>query len=58
MTDVASVEDDVENVRQAAWMGSTPAVIVNIQRQPGANVIAVVDRIKALLDQLTKSLPS
>jgi multidrug efflux pump len=58
MTDVASVEDDVENVRQAAWMNSTPAVIVNIQRQPGANVIAVVDRIKALLDQLTKSLPS
>jgi multidrug efflux pump len=58
MTDVASVEDDVENVRQAAWMGSTPAVIVNIQRQPGANVIAVVDRVKTLLDQLMKSLPS
>ena len=58
MTDVATVEDDVENVRQAAWMNDTPSVIVNIQRQPGANVIAVVDRIKALLDQLTKSLPS
>jgi multidrug efflux pump len=58
MTDVASVEDDVENVRQAAWMNDTPAVVVNIQRQPGANVIAVVDRIKALLDQLKKSLPS
>ena len=58
MTDVASVDDDVENVRQAAWMNETPAVIVNIQRQPGANVIAVVDRIKALLDQLKKSLPS
>ncbi|HMD84166.1 MAG TPA: efflux RND transporter permease subunit [Terriglobia bacterium] len=58
MTDVASVDDDVENVRQAAWMNDTPAVIVNIQRQPGANVIAVVDRIKALLDQLKKSLPS
>ena len=58
MTDVATVEDDVENVRQAAWMNETPAVIVNIQRQPGANVIAVVDRIKTLLDQLTKSLPS
>jgi multidrug efflux pump len=58
MTDVATVEDDVENVRQAAWMNETPAVIVNIQRQPGANVIAVVDRIKALLDQLMKSLPS
>ncbi|HXX23445.1 MAG TPA: efflux RND transporter permease subunit [Terriglobia bacterium] len=58
MTDVATVEDDVENVRQAAWMNETAAVIVNIQRQPGANVIAVVDRIKALLDQLMKSLPS
>jgi multidrug efflux pump len=58
LTDVASVQDDVENIRQAAWMNDTPAVIVNIQRQPGANVIAVVDRIKALLDQLMKSLPS
>jgi len=58
ITDVAAVDDDVENVRQAAWMNDTPAVIVNIQRQPGANVIAVVDRIKALLDQLKKSLPS
>ena len=58
LTDVATVEDDVENVRQAAWMNQIPAVIVNIQRQPGANVIAVVDRIKALLDQLMKSLPS
>jgi len=58
MTDVASVDDDVENVRQAAWMNDVPSVIVNIQRQPGANVIAVVDRIKALLDQLKKSLPS
>jgi multidrug efflux pump len=58
MTDVATVEDDVENVRQAAWMNDTAAVIVNIRRQPGANVIAVVDRIKTLLDQLMKSLPS
>jgi multidrug efflux pump len=58
LTDVASVEDDVENVNQAAWMNEAPAVIVNIQRQPGANVIAVVDRVKALLDQLMKSLPS
>jgi len=58
LTDVATVQDDVENIRQAAWMNETPAVIVNIQRQPGANVIAVVDRIKTLLDQLTKSLPS
>ena len=42
---------------QAAWMNTTPAVIVNIQRQPGANIIAVVDRIKALLPQLQASLP-
>jgi multidrug efflux pump len=58
MTDVATVSDDVENIRQAAWMNDVPSVIVNIQRQPGANVIAVVDRIKALLDQLKNSLPS
>jgi multidrug efflux pump len=58
VSDVATVVDDTENVRQAAWMNSTPAVIVNIQRQPGANIIAVVDRIKALLPQLQASLPS
>ncbi|MGO8791930.1 MAG: efflux RND transporter permease subunit [Terriglobia bacterium] len=58
LTDVATVADDVENVRQAAWMNDFPAVVVNIQRQPGANVIAVVDRIKVLLDQLKNSLPS
>ena len=58
LTDVATVVDDVENVRQAAWMNDTPAVIVNIQRQPGANIIAVVDRIKKLLPQLTSTLPS
>ncbi len=58
LTDVATVSDDTENVRQAAWMNLTPAVIVNIQRQPGANIIAVVDRIKLLLPQLTTSLPS
>ena len=56
--DVASVIDDVENTKQAAWMNDKPAVIVNIQRQPGANIIAVVDRIKALLPQLKASLPS
>jgi multidrug efflux pump len=58
LTDVANVLDDVENVRQAAWMNQTPAVILNIQRQPGANIISVVDRIKQLLPQLTLSLPS
>jgi multidrug efflux pump len=58
LADVASVIDDVENTRQAAWMNDQPAVIVNIQRQPGANIIAVVDRIKALLPQLKASIPS
>src|ERR1700677_4423588 len=58
VSDVATVVDDVENVRQAAWINETPAVIVNIQRQPGANIIAVVDRIKSLLPQLEASLPS
>ena len=57
LTDVATVIDDVEDVRQAAWMNETPAVIVNIQRQPGANIIAVVDRIKTLLPTLTSTLP-
>ncbi|MGA3166734.1 MAG: efflux RND transporter permease subunit [Terriglobia bacterium] len=58
LTDVASVNDDAENVRQAAWMNDVPAVIVNVQRQPGANIITVVDRIKLLLPQLTSSLPT
>jgi multidrug efflux pump len=57
LSDVADAIDDVENVKQAAWMNNTPAVIINIQRQPGANVIAVVDRIKRLLPQLRSSLP-
>ena len=45
-------------MRQAAWMNETPAVIVNIQRQPGANIIEVVDRSRALLPQLQASLPA
>ncbi len=55
--DVASVDNDAENVRLAAWANRTPAVILNIQRQPGANVLAVVERINALLPQLQESLP-
>jgi multidrug efflux pump len=58
LSDVAAVVDSAENVRQAAWMNETPAVIMNIQRQPGANIIAVVDRVKALLPQLRASLPA
>jgi multidrug efflux pump len=56
--DVATVIDSAENVKQAAWENETPAVIVNIQRQPGANIINVVDRIQNLLPQLKASLPS
>jgi len=58
LSDVAEAVDDAENVNQAAWMNTSPAVIVNIQRQPGANVIEVADRIKALLPQLQASLPA
>ncbi len=56
--DVADVIDDVENVQQAAWMNEQPAVILNVQRQPGANIIGVVDRIHRLLPQLTGALPA
>ena len=58
LSDIADVIDDVENVKQAAWMNERPAVILNIQRQPGANIIGVVDRIEKLLPQLKASLPS
>ena len=58
LSEVAEVIDDVENTKQAAWMNETPAVIVNIQRQPGTNVIEVVDRVKQLLPQLQGTLPS
>jgi len=58
LSDVANIKDDAENVRLAAWANKTAAVIVNIQRQPGSNVIEVVDRIKELLPQLQDSLPS
>jgi multidrug efflux pump len=58
LTDVATVLDGVENVRQAAWANLNPAVILNIQRQPGANIIAVVDRVTKLLPQLKGALPA
>ncbi|HEY3277787.1 MAG TPA: multidrug efflux RND transporter permease subunit [Syntrophorhabdaceae bacterium] len=57
LSDVADAVDDAENVKQAAWMNGEPAVIVNIQRQPGANVIEVVDRVKNVLPQLRGALP-
>ena len=58
LSDVATVVDDAENVKQAAWMNQTPAVIINIQRQPGANIIEVVDRVKKLLPTLKSTLPA
>ncbi len=58
LSDVAEVVDAAENTRLAAWMNDTPAIIMNIQRQPGANVIEVVNRIKALLPQLQGALPA
>jgi len=57
LSEVAEVIDGAENVRLAAWANKEAAVIVNIQRQPGANVIEVVDRIKELLPKLQASLP-
>jgi len=58
LTDVAEIVDGVENSKQAAWMNQTPAVILNIQRQPGANTISVVKSIKTLLPQLETNLPA
>ena len=57
LSDVATVIQGAENVRLGAWAGKTPAIIVNVQRQPGANVIKTVDAIKAQLPDLTASLP-
>ncbi len=58
LSDVASVVSGPENTKLGAWANTTPAVILNVQRQPGANVIQVVDTIKALLPQLTSTLPA
>ncbi len=57
VSDVADVVDAAENIRLAAWADTQPAVIVNVQRQPGANVIEVADRIKALLPKLRETMP-
>jgi len=58
VSDVASVIEGPENVNQAAWMNTTPAVILNIQRQPGANIIKVADSVKLRLKQLQANLPA
>jgi multidrug efflux pump len=58
LTDVANIVNGVENNHQAAWMNQTPAVILNVQRQPGANTISVVKSIKQLMPQLEANLPT
>ncbi len=58
LSDVATAVDSAENVKQAAWVNTTPAVLLNIQRQPGANIISVADRIKKVLPQLQASMPA
>jgi multidrug efflux pump len=58
LTDVATIVDGIENNSQAAWMNQTPAVILNVQRQSGANTISVVKSIKALLPRLEANLPT
>ncbi len=57
LQDIGAVVDNVENVRMAGWVESKPAVIVDIQRQPGANIIETADRVKALLPKLRASIP-
>jgi multidrug efflux pump len=57
LTDVAQIVNGVENNNQAAWMNQTPAVVLNIQRQPGGNTISIVKSIKALMPQLEANLP-
>jgi multidrug efflux pump len=58
LSDVATVIDDAENTKLAAWVNEKPAIILNIQRQPGANVIDVVDKVKKILPQLKASIPA
>ena len=58
LKDVAEIVDGAENERLAAWANQSQAVLLNIQRQPGANVIDVVDRIKELLPSVTDNLPA
>jgi len=58
LSDVASIVSGPENTKLGAWANTTPAIILNVQRQPGANIIQVVDRIQSLLPQIMASLPS
>jgi multidrug efflux pump len=58
LSDVASVDQAAENTQLSSWMNTTPAILLNVQRQPGANVIDVVDSIKAILPQIQAGLPA
>ncbi|OTP66601.1 Cobalt-zinc-cadmium resistance protein CzcA/ Cation efflux system protein CusA [Caballeronia sordidicola] len=58
LSDVARITDGIENAKLAAWKNDTPAILVNIQRQPGANTIAVVNEVQALLPKLKATLPA
>src|SRR5690606_34959263 len=57
LRDVAVAGKGAENIRQAAWVGDQPAILLNIQRQPGANVIEMLDSVKARLPSLRQALP-
>ncbi len=58
LSDVSTIINGTENAEESAWMNNVPAVILNVQRQPGANIITVVDRIRKVLPQLQASLPT
>jgi multidrug efflux pump len=58
LSDVASVDQSAENTQLSSWMNTTPAILLNVQRQPGANVISVVDSIKDLLPEIQAGLPA
>ncbi|HXC55431.1 MAG TPA: MdtB/MuxB family multidrug efflux RND transporter permease subunit [Rhizomicrobium sp.] len=58
LSDVATVVESAENVKLLSWMNKTPSILLNVQRQPGANVIAVVDSIKKMLPQILSGLPA
>src|SRR5450432_1924706 len=58
LSDVATLENSAENVKLSSWMNTTPAILLNVQRQPGANVIAVADSVKKLLPDIKTGLPS
>jgi len=57
LKDLATIIDGAEDTKKAAWVNTTPAIVINIQRQPGTNIIGVVDTVQALLPQIRASLP-